>query len=459
MDKLPNYLIESQIIPFLSSYDLFYKFRSLSSYYYNCARNKILTHFPGEMMFILKKIIEFNTKEDLTKNFEEIMKKIFTEKKMLIVLMVQMNLSSTIKQILESTTDQRALELISFFYIITQNEQMYNLLEQNNINEIKNISSSEQGKINMQEKILNVLEEENMNFDLNEYKTVYESLDRDFLMQNNFANVLYNYIGLLLNFFSTKIQFNNIKKKMEFFFKQINDASEIWPKKRKFYEKSIDLVADTQILSTGAKLMLNIMKKFEIENDLTDYMYEKEEIKDFKNKDNFDIIKNNRKKLNLAVIRIQQMFNFFEKCFYNKNNNNNDIDYYNKNSKFKIGNWILDLKEFLYILSMINKKYPINEYSFILTRNNLRHNILSSIYHLNLETIEKDTKKINEEKKEEINDVSYNNVIINTKEKYNGEINNLKQIVENTKIAGEELNESFKKISDDLNNINTSSLI
>ena len=315
MEKLPDYIIESQIIPFLSSNDLFYKFRSLSSYYYNCARNKILTHFPGEMMFILKKIIEFNTKEDLTKNFEEIMKKIFTEKKMLIVLMLQMNLSSTIKEILESSTDQRALELISFFYIITQNEQMYNLLEQNNINEIKNISSSEQGQINMREKILNVLEEENMNFDLNEYRTVYESLDRDFLMQNNFANVLYNYIGLLLNFFSTKIQFNNIKNKMEFFFKQINDASEIWPKKRKFYEKSIDLVADTQILSTGAKLMLNLMKKFEIENDMTDYVYEKEEIKDFKNKENFDIIKNNRKKLNLAVIRIQQMFIFLKNVY------------------------------------------------------------------------------------------------------------------------------------------------
>ena len=455
MEKLPDYIIESQIIPFLSSNDLFYKFRSLSSYYYNCARNKILTHFPGEMMFILKKIIEFNTKEDLTKNFEEIMKKIFTEKKMLIVLMLQMNLSSTIKEILESSTDQRALELISFFYIITQNEQMYNLLEQNNINEIKNISSSEQGQINMREKILNVLEEENMNFDLNEYRTVYESLDRDFLMQNNFANVLYNYIGLLLNFFSTKIQFNNIKNKMEFFFKQINDASEIWPKKRKFYEKSIDLVADTQILSTGAKLMLNLMKKFEIENDMTDYVYEKEEINDFKNKENFDIIKSNRKKLNLAVIRIQQMFNFFEKCLCAKNNDN-DSDYNYKNNRFKIGNWILDLKEFLYILSMIHKKYPINEYSFILTRNNLRHNILSSIYHLNLENKEKDNKTINEEKKEEIKDVTYNNVIINNKEKYNGEINNLKQIVESTKLAGNQLNESFKKISDDLNNINTS---
>ena len=451
MENLPDYLIESQIIPFLSSYDLFYKFRSLSSYYYNCARNKILTHFPGEMMFILKKIIEFNTKEDLTKNFEEIMKKILTEKQTLIILMPQMNLPLTIKKILESNTDQRTLELISFFYIITQNEQMYNLLEQNNINEIKNISSSEQGILNMREKILNVLEEENLNFDLNEYKTVYESLDRHFLSQNNFANILYNYIGLLLNYFSTKIQFNNIKKKLEFFLEQISNVSEIWPKKRKFYEKTIDLVADTQILTAGGKLILNLMKKFEIENDMTDYLYEKEKINDFKNKENFDVIKRNRKKLNLAVIRIQQMFCFFEKCLYYRNNDN---DY--KNSKFKIGNWIVDVKEFLYILSMINKQYPINEYSFILTRNYLRHNILSSIYHLNFEKEEKDNEDNKGEKKDEITDIYYNNIRINNNAKLDDEINDLNIILQNTKMEGEEISESFKKFSDDLNNINTS---
>ena len=65
MDKLPDYFIENYIIPYLSSNDLFYKFRTLGSYYYYCARNKILTHFPGEMMKTLQKIIEFNTRKEL----------------------------------------------------------------------------------------------------------------------------------------------------------------------------------------------------------------------------------------------------------------------------------------------------------------------------------------------------------------------------------------------------------
>ena len=41
----------------------------------------------------LKKIIEFNTKEDLTKNFDEITKQTFSEKRTLLLLMIEMNIS------------------------------------------------------------------------------------------------------------------------------------------------------------------------------------------------------------------------------------------------------------------------------------------------------------------------------------------------------------------------------
>ena len=88
-------------------------------------------------------------------------------------------------------------------------------------------------------KISNVLEEDNLNYNINEYRTVFESLDQNFLSENNNTNALYNYLGLILQFFETKIKLNDIKLKLEYFFQQINDASEIWPKKRKFYEKSI----------------------------------------------------------------------------------------------------------------------------------------------------------------------------------------------------------------------------
>ena len=165
------------------------------------------------------------------------------------ILMVQLTISLIVKKILETSRDERIIELISFLYVITKNEGKYNLMEQRNYDEIIRLSGEEEGIIEMRQKISDVLEEDDLDFDLNEYITVYESLDREYLLSDNYTGALYNYIRLLIQFCATKIRFNEIKLKLEIFFKQITEASDIWPKRRKFYEKSIDLIADTQILS------------------------------------------------------------------------------------------------------------------------------------------------------------------------------------------------------------------
>ena len=46
----------------------------------------------------------------------------------------------------------------------------------------------------MRKKISDVLEEEDLDFDLYEYVTIYESLDREFLLSNDYTWVLYNFI-------------------------------------------------------------------------------------------------------------------------------------------------------------------------------------------------------------------------------------------------------------------------
>ena len=460
MEKLPNYLIEENIIPYLSSEDLFYKFRLLSSYYYICARNKILTHFPSEMMITLKKLIELNTKEELTKNFEDITRKTFNEKKVLLLLLVQINFSLIIKKILETNQEQRTFELISFFYVVTKNNNMHTLMEQGNFEAIKNILSTEECVLNTRIKISEVLEEDDIDYDLNEYQTVYESLDRDFLLNDNYTSALYNYLGLLIEFCGTKLRLNEVKKKLELFFQKISETSDIWPKKRKFYEKTIDLVGNSQVLSSGAKFMLNLMKKYDIETELNDYRYEKEEINSFNNEENYDIIKSNRKKLNLVVLKIEQMFLFFSKCVVYNDDINSDI-IIEKNIKFKIWDMIIPQGDFLYILSMIDKKLLINENTFVMTMSFLKHNILHKIYKIDSNDL---IKKINEEDKDnkqenKIIDNKYKNLEENDNMGNINDIkNDLKDALENTKLAGKEINDYFHKFYNDLENLNSSLL-
>ena len=455
MDKLPDYLIEKNVIPFLSSDDLFYKFRSLSPYYYHCARSKILIHFPQEMMKTLQKIVEFNMKEDLTKNFEEITQKLFNEKKALLILMLQLNLSVLIKLILENTRDERAIRLIEFFYELTKNEEKQNLIREQKYDEIQELSAQQQSINEMNDKIQALIDEDNLDYDLNDYNLVLNSLDEEFLSENNYTHNLFEYVKLVVEYSATKIRFSEIKNKLGIFFNQINEASIIWPKKRNFYEKSIDLVADTQILSSGAKKMLGLFKKYDIENDITDFNYEKELIYNFKDRNEYQNIKLNRKKLNMVILRIHQMYAFFIKCAYlNKDNNNNLVNLdFDHIKAFNVSGNIIPIEEFLYVLSMIKSKFIINEVTFFLTRNYFYHHIYHEIYNICPPITD---MKINENSEENEQNKDNNKTMDAVKtlsllnENIGDGINNFDCILESTKNAGAQINSSFQLLSQNL---------
>ena len=266
--------------------------------------------------------------------------------------------------------------------------------------------------------------------------------------------------------FATKIGLNNAKNKLSNFLEQISQTSEVWPKKKVFYEKTIELVADTQILSNDAKNMIKLFKKYEIENDLDDFNYEKEVITEYdinKNENSiggYDKIKSNRKKLNATILRLHQMLSFFIKSIYLENKDN-DIN--NKNNlyidifeikKFKVGEFIFPIEEFLYILSMIKKKFCINETTFLLTRNYLFHQIYHAIYNINPPVIIDEFKKIDSKEKEEEEDKNENingiKYISSLNEDIGDGMNNFESVLASTEDAGKEINESFIKLSENL---------
>ena len=463
MDKLPDYLIENYIIPYLTSDELFYKFRPLSSYYYHCARVKILIKFPEEIMKTLKKILEYNMREDPTNAFQEFFQKSIEQKRLILILTVQANPSIVINHILSNLRDERALRLIAFFYVLIKDEEMQNLIRQEKYDEIQQISLNQETINKINDKIKDSLNDDDLDFDINDYNLVYSSLDEEFLRNNEHTVNLFNFVTLLLNMFLTKIGFNNAKNKLNNFLEQISQTSEIWPKKKKFYEKTIELVADTQILTKDAKNMIKLFKKYEIETDLDDFNYEKEELTEFNmnknyNSDNvYDKIKSNRKKLNLTILRLHQIFSFFIKSIYIEKNdkekiNNLYIDIF-EIKKFKVGKFILPIEEFLYILSMIKKKFIINEATFLLTRNYLYHHIYHEIYKINppviIDESQQNEKKDEKEGNENMNSIKY---ISSLNEEIGDGINNFDSVLESTENAGKEINESFIQFSQSLEN-------
>ena len=472
MDKLPDYLIENYIIPFLRSDELFYKFRPLSSYYYHCARVKILIKFPEEIMKTLKKILEYNTREDPTNAFKDFVQKSLVQKRLILILTIQANPCVQIRQILANLRDERALRLIAFFYVLIKDEQMQSLIRQEKYDEIQQKSAEDNTIKEINDKIKDSLNDDDLDYDIHDYHLVYSSLDDEFLRNNDYTVHLFNFVTLLLDMLATKIGLNNAKNKLTNFLEQIGQTSEIWPKKKLFYEKTIELVADTQILANDAKNMIKLFKKYEIETDLDDFNYEKETItendinKNNNSNNGYDKIKSNRKKLNATILRLHQIFSFFIKSIYieNKdkdNKNNLYIDIF-EIKKFKVGEFIFPIEEFLYILSMIKKKFCINETSFLLTRNYLYHQIYHAIYNINPPVMIDEYQKIDsknkdeeeeEEKNENINGIKY---ISSLNEDIGDGMNNFESVLASTENAGKEINESFIQLSQNLENYSNS---
>jgi hypothetical protein len=461
MEKLPDYIIENNIIPFLNSEELFYKFRPLGSYYYHCARVKILIKFPDEIMKNLKKIIEYNAREDPTKNFQELIQRSMAEKRLVLILVIQANPSLQIHSILSNIRDDRALRLIAFFYVLIKDETRQSLIRQEKYDEIQQISNTENIINEINDKIKEGLSDDDLDFDINEFRLVYSSLDDEYLRNNEYTVHLFNFVTVYIQMLETKLRLNDVKNKLSNFLEQINETTEIWPKKKVFYEKTIELVADTQILATGAKNMLKLFKKYDIETDLDDFNYDKEIINENEIKGGdavYSKIKNNRKKLNATVLRIHQMFAFFLKSInYDKINKKDDyIDIFSIKS-FIVSGLIFPIDEFLYILSMIKKKFCINDTTFLLTRNYLYHNIYHVHYKINPAVSVKEYNKIDEKENDE-DEIDYNKDINGTKyisllnHNIGDGINNFESILESTEIAGKEINESFAQLTKNLEN-------
>ena len=467
MEKLPDYLIENYIIPFLNSDELFYKFRPLGSYYYHCARVKILIKFPEEIMKNLKKIIDYNAREDPTSNFQELIQRSIQEKRIILILIFQANPCLQIHSILSNLRDERALRLIAFFYALIKDETRQALIQQEKYDEIQQISTTDNIIQEINNKIKEGLSDEDLDFNINDHRLVYSSLDEEFLRNNEYTVHLFNFVTVYIQMLETKLALNDVKNKLANFLEQINETTEIWPKKKLFYEKTIELVADTQILASGPKNMLKLFKKFDIETDLDDFNYEKEIIKDndiIKGKDNnnngYMKIKNNRKKLNATVLRIHQMFAFFLKSINYDTIDTKDkddyIDIYSIKS-FKVSGFIFPIQEFLYILSMIKKKFCINDTTFMLTKNYLYHNIFHVYYNINPPVSVADFNKIDEKEGKDEDNIDKDNISGSKytsllSENIGDGINNFETVLESTESAGKEINESFAELTKNLEN-------
>ena len=368
---LPNYIIEGYIIPYLTSEDLFYRIRPLNSFFFECTKNTIQINFPEEMIGNLKNLVAINKNEELTQAFNILTQQLFADKNLLFIYSLELNFSLLIQKILEQSTDQRTLDAIGLFYNVTKNDDKYNLLSQRRIEELKAISGTEESSNEMRLKIDGALNVEYIDDNFNEYGEIFQTLDEVFLMSMDLTGALFKYLGKLIEFQYTKFKHKKLREKLEFFFKQITETSNKWPKKKKFFEKTMMLIQSSIMIKNPVKKFIDLLNKYNIENPINDWLYHKVEIESNEEGEYFNIL-NNRKVLSIGIDRIGKMCEFYNKCLISDENES-----YCEVKKRKIL-----IPDFLFIVSLIHSKFDITEDSFEIT-NNLIKKYKNSIKRIN----------------------------------------------------------------------------
>ena len=363
-DILPEYIIEKFIIPYLNSSDLIFSLRGVDTTFFQCTKNTITIVFPEEIYKNLQNLVNIYKQQELVETFNKITNQLFNDRNILFIYMLQLNFSLVIQKIIEQNTDERVLELIALFYVVIKNHNKYDLLVNRQLNELKEIAGSEEASEEMKNLLENALNIDDIHNNVNEYITVFQTLDEEYLKSMDLTGALYNYLGKLIEFQITKFKHRKFREDMDNFLKEITKTSENWPKKKLFYEKVIGFLDESRTSNEKIKYIINLFKKFNMDNPITDWEYNKIISININGEEGYIDIKTNRKNINKAFERLEKMYNFYNKY---KNLKNNKITFSIKNKDYNLG-------EFLFVLSMILPKYEIDEESFDITNNLITQN-------------------------------------------------------------------------------------
>ena len=359
---LPDYLVENYIVPYINTQELFYKVRLISTECYNNSKNTLQINFPEEMINRLKEICNLNKNEDLTKQFNDRSNKLLNDRNMLFIYSLQLNFADLIKKVLEANpNDEKVLNMIRLFFIVIKSEDKLALLNNREFEKLKTVLSTQDCCHQFKAKIEEILNTEIFDYNINEYVSAFTSFDENYLKGlSEFSSCCYVYLGKLIEFQIQKINHKQLKEKLDCFFAKITQTSDIWPAKRKFYEKTQALVEKAKTTNKHTQKLIKLFEKFEIETPLNDFVIEKK--RTCSKDSSYEILISNRDLLTEKIDRLEKMVAFYNQCKIEDDNIKSIYD-----TQFEVNNERFILVDFLVVLSMIKPKLEINKNTFMLT--------------------------------------------------------------------------------------------
>lgn len=274
-NDLPDHIVQNEIFSYLSSNDLFFNGRTVSTNWNEMVKNIWSTKIKEEMIDQVKSIDFIYEKEVFTKTYEFKLNYLINYKNLLTAYNNNANILTIIYNLIPHIEDNEIRNLLLLFFEFINLQFALEYIQENQIDTLKNYLINEDNFIFFKIKILELMIiEDNLkdiNY-LNETKAKFSLLNKDYLENiSDFAKLIYSFLQGMIEYQILKVEVKDLKEKIENLLKKLQETSKIWPKKKKFLEKAYKLIIFNKNSTPKIKKIIEKFEQCKIRHPLIDF--------------------------------------------------------------------------------------------------------------------------------------------------------------------------------------------
>jgi len=287
--QLPDYIIENYIFPYLSGKELFFNVRAVHPYLHEIVKISWGNSIKEEMFSQLKNLTFIYEKDALTKAYEFKLQYLFNYRNLIMLYNINTNILEVFGSCIDYISNDNVYKLIIIFLGIFVENNLMNIIIDNNIDidskrlvlveSLKNEELIDEYKmrISLILDINNESEGENLLFE--RFNTTFSEIDRENIENiNESCRLIYSFLQGLIEFQILKKNVNNLKLRVEQLMRKIQIETEMWPKRKKFFENAYKILLYSKSSSDKFIYVNNIFNFFSIRSPLYEFREESYEL-------------------------------------------------------------------------------------------------------------------------------------------------------------------------------------
>ena len=280
-DVLPDYLVENMIFPYLTSKELFFFVRSVSSEWNEMMKNAWGGNIKDEMFSQIRNLNYIYEKDALAKTYEFKLQYLYNYRNLLIIYNANADIFVIIKSIIEDLAEEEVKKMVKIFMeIFGIADEINGLIDENKKEEIANKLSSEILVHKYREEINDILDVEKGEDDdtgnfIKEIQSNFALLNKETIESiNDNCRLVYSFLQGVIEFRILKQNVLELKRKVDALFMRIQRETQEWPKRKKFFETAYKFLLFSKSSNKKIHSMLSILEKFKLKSPLMDFKEE-----------------------------------------------------------------------------------------------------------------------------------------------------------------------------------------